>query len=61
MKTYQRKTEDYYLLLANYGQGWEEETKETTYKEIKERAKEYRLNAPMYQYKIKCGRRKIVN
>ena len=56
---YTRKTTDQYQLLANYGQGWEVETTEETRKEIKERLKEYRSNAPMYQYKIKTVRVKI--
>ena len=50
--SYVRKTEDEYILLANYGygHGWEEETAETTLMEIKQRLKEYRLNAPEYAY-----------
>lgn len=42
-----------YVLLANYGHGdgWEEETIESTRKEILERLKEYRENAPQYSYR----------
>lgn len=58
-KINERKTEDYFLLLANYGQGWEEETEEKSKKELRERIKEYRSAAPQYQYKMKFGRRKI--
>jgi len=47
-----RKTEDEWRLHANYGQGWEHETAEPTFKEIRQRAKEYRTNAPQYRYKI---------
>lgn len=50
---YIRKTIDEYQLLANYGQGWEHETTETSYKEIKERLTEYRTNAPEFSYKYK--------
>jgi len=57
--SYARKTKDTYILLANYGQGWEEETEETTYKELKERLKEYRQNAPQYSYKGIIKRVKI--
>jgi hypothetical protein len=58
---YIRKTQDEYQLLANYGQGWEVETTEETRKEIKERLKEYRDNAPQYSYKIVTKRVKITN
>ena len=54
--TYIRKTKDEYILLANYGCGWEEETTEETLKDIKERLKEYRLNAPKFSYKWKKQR-----
>ena len=42
--SYQRKTTDAYILLTNYGYGWEEELEETSYKEIKQRAMEYLAN-----------------
>ena len=56
---YQRKTKDEFVLLANYGQGWEEETTEATRKEIFERLKEYRENAGQYSYTYKKRRVKI--
>lgn len=40
-----------FVLLANYGQGWEDETVEQTHKEIVERLHEYRENAPQYSYR----------
>ena len=43
---YQRKTTDAYILLTNYGYGWDEELEETSYKEIKQRAREYAINTP---------------
>lgn len=46
-----RKTTDTFVLLVNYGQGYEEETEEQTFKEIKERLKEYRENCPEYPCK----------
>ncbi len=60
---YIRKTKDEYVLLANYGygHGFEEEITESTYKEIKDRLKEYRTNAPEYSYKYKKIRVKITN
>jgi hypothetical protein len=56
---YTRKTRDEYVLLADYGYGYEEETAEETSKEIRQRLKEYRENAPQYLYKIKVKRVKI--
>jgi hypothetical protein len=43
---YKRKTADRYDIMTNYGTGygWECETSEMTYKEAKQRAKEYREN-----------------
>lgn len=58
---YQRKTQDQYQLLANYGQGWEHETTEETRAEIKARLREYRANAPQYSYKTVTKRVKINN
>lgn len=39
-----RVTEDSWEVQGNYGHGWECVTAETTYKEAKERLKEYREN-----------------
>lgn len=41
---YIRKTCDRYDIMTNYGYGWECECSESTYKEAKQRAKEYREN-----------------
>lgn len=51
-----RKTIDEYVLLADYGQGFEEETVESTYADIKARLNEYRTNAPEYIYTYKKRR-----
>lgn len=40
-----------YVLLADYGQGWEDETTEQTHKEILQRLHEYRDNAPRFAYR----------
>lgn len=53
---YTRKTKDEYILLSNYGYGWDEELTEETYKEAKEQLKTYRENCPHAQYKIKKKR-----
>jgi len=41
---YTRKTKDVYNIVTNYGNGWEVECTEDTYKEAKQRLKEYREN-----------------
>lgn len=41
-----------YKIYINYGQGWEYELFEDTWKEAKERRNEYRLNCPQYPIKI---------
>lgn len=53
-----RKMKDEYQLLANYGfgHGWEVELTEVSHKELKKRLKEYRENAPQYQYKMRIAR-----
>jgi hypothetical protein len=61
MANYKRKTKDEFVLLINYGwgDGWEQETVEESYKEIKERLKEYRLNCPQYVVRYKKRRVKL--
>ena len=49
---YKRKTKDVYVLMSNYGYGWEEELEEDTLKEGKERLKEYRDNCINASYKL---------
>ena len=56
---YTRKTKDIYILMSNYGYGWEEELTENTYKEAKEQLKTYRENVKNAQYKIVKKRIKI--
>lgn len=58
---YQRKTRDEWQLWANYGHGhgWEHEISEDSYKEARERLKEYRENAPQYAYRLKRARVRI--
>lgn len=56
---YTRKTKDIYVLMSNYGYGWEEELTEDTYKEAKEQLITYRENVKNAQYKIVKKRIKI--
>ena len=55
----QRKTRDEWQLHANYGQGFEHEISEDSWKEMRDRLKEYRENAPEYQYKAVKRRVKL--
>jgi len=58
-KSRARKTRDEYQLHVCYGQGYEHEVTEDTWKEIKLRAKEYRENCPQYPCKIVKKRIKL--
>lgn len=54
---YQRKTRDEYVLVGNWGgYGWEEVLTEDSYKEIKQRYREYVENDKRADYKIKKRR-----
>lgn len=55
---YTRKTKDEWILLSNYGYGWDEELTEDTYAEIRQRLKEYRENTNG-SFRISCRRVKI--
>lgn len=55
---YQRKTKDVYNIVTNYGYGWEVECTEDTYKEAKQRLKEYRENTSA-QVKLKKKRERL--
>ena len=46
-------------IYVNYGQGWEYELFETTWKECKAHLREYRENCP--QYLVKCSRGRELN
>ncbi len=54
--SYQRKTNDTYILLTNYGYGWDKELEEASSKEIKQRAKEYLANT---KAQIKILKRRV--
>lgn len=56
---YQRKTIDTYQLHVHYGQGWEHEVTEYTFREARERRKEYRENCPQYPVKIVAKREPV--
>lgn len=49
---YQRKTKDVYVLVSNYGYGWEEEVRYETLAEARNDLKAYRNNCPQYEYRI---------
>lgn len=48
---YTRKTKDIYILMSNYGYGWEEELTEKTREQARQTLKEYRQNTTA-QHKI---------
>ena len=54
--SYMRKTKDEYLLLANYGYGWDSVETEESLKEIRIRAREYRENT---HAALKISKRRI--
>lgn len=56
---YQRKTEDSYQILVNYGQGWEHECTERTRKEAREQKQTYQANCPEYPVKIRYKREPV--
>ena len=56
---YVRKTRDIYVLLGDYGYGWDEILIESTKKDILARLKEYQENEPNYLHKIKKKRVKL--
>jgi hypothetical protein len=60
MTAYLRTTRDEWQLWINYGQGWEHEISEDTWRELRERLKEYRANCPEYPVRAKKRRVKIV-
>lgn len=55
---YKRKTRDCWRFYVNYGQGWEEEIIEYTWKEKEVNKKAYCENC-QYPFKIKKGRERI--
>ncbi len=59
--TYTRKTRDYWAVEGNYGygDGWEEVTAEETWKEIKDRLREYRENERGVPFRARKHREKI--
>lgn len=61
MSAYVRKTSDVWNIQQYTGSeyGWETVTSETSYKEARERTKEYRENQPEYPVRIKLTREPI--
>jgi len=56
---YVRKTRDTYELWINYGYGWEHELTEDSFREYRERRKEYRENCLQYPTRLVRRREKI--
>ncbi len=58
----QRKTQDVWVVQGNYGygHGWEDLTAEETYREARQRLREYNENEPQSPHRLKLRREKIV-
>jgi hypothetical protein len=57
--SYKRKTRDEWQLHVNYGQGWEHEISEDSFREARDRRREYRENCPEYPVRLLCKRVRI--
>ena len=55
----QRTTRDTWHILVNYGQGWEHECTEFSWKDAREQLKCYRENQPAYPVKARKKREPI--
>ncbi len=55
---YKRKTQDEFILLADYGQGFEEVVAESSRIEIRQRLKEYQQN-DSYAHRFKIIKKRI--
>lgn len=56
---YKRKTKNIYIIIGNYGCGWEEITEEETRKEAVKQLRCYNENEPQYPHNIMKKRRRI--
>jgi len=63
MSSYVRKTRDVWDIEQNfgYGDGWEVVTTETSFREARDRRREYRENQPEYPVRIRKRRERIEN
>ena len=50
--TYQRKTQDVWIVQGAYGYGWEDVTAEDRRREALARLREYRENEPQYPHRL---------
>ena len=57
--SYIRKTRDAYLVVGDYGSGYEEVMEEETMKDARQMLKDYRENVPQYPHKIVVKRIRI--
>jgi hypothetical protein len=61
MMTYKRKTQDFFVIVSNYGYGWEDTTASECRKEAINDLKAYRINQPQYIHRIIKRREKRAN
>lgn len=58
---YKRKTYDLFEIQGRYGCGWEVVTTETSFREAKDRIREYRENELGVSFRIKTKRMPVEN
>lgn len=56
---YVRKTQDVWHVLINYGQGWEHELTEDSFRAARDQRRTYNENVPEYPVKIRKRRERI--
>jgi hypothetical protein len=50
--TYKRKTQDLFVIVSNYGYGWEATTASDCRREAINDLKAYRINQPQYAHRL---------
>jgi hypothetical protein len=57
--TYKRKTRDEWLIVVNYGFGWERELTAETWKAAQEQLRTYRTNVP--KFPVRAVKKRVSN
>jgi len=50
--TYKRKTQDFFVIVSNYGHGWEDTTASECRRDAINDLKAYRINQPEYIHRL---------
>jgi hypothetical protein len=59
--TYKRKTQDIFVIVSNYGDGWEDTTASDCQRDAINDLKAYRSNQPEYIHRLVKRRERIKN